>query len=1112
MSDAPSGSGKHRRTGSASWRQKPLLSKLNQRIGSITSKIPRPHASSKSLKRSEESVKSKVSEELPPYQKVPAPLSQKSVDVLATLDEGYFSPDFDPLSHELKSLPSNVGQEELDSVVDKLASALEVVSAQLSTHVLENHDSFVQGISTVASVESDLQQAHIVTCNARVNLRFALDEVKTNMRIAKQTQQKQGYMGILEQLSKLQHTQRLKQTLKEAQESGEYAEAFMRCAECFDHLESLGDVTVAVDLNKTVNTLCEETVMRVENALQAVCMDFRPDEYKRVLQGFMFQNITNQEVSAKVLHAFQDSIIMNSRKVVRSLIVTKPNLAEELLSGRGEAKFTDMCQALPFDLLRPCLAKMLEVLYDAMCSYQNMAKWHEMMLKQMASEIASARGSVSEGTDMQGEDSPGRTTPKDIDDDSGMVEVMGSVHDTLVSSRKVVWDAAARKVRDLLSGPAAFEGDHFLQVMEWCQRFLSAGEAFIQEESEVLRSTITIQCGKFFETYHQTNLEAMEILLKSEQFVNISSHFDGTGFRSDLSLSEGVASGNMANMSLRDVLNSPSVFEIYPEDDFDASDFESWVDRGNPFRPEGSPRKRRKKDKRGLMLGFGGATNMGEDGASQRLDVDEHGVTRGDNVWSRQSTESFPSFSLSRKGTGDEEYDEEEEAPELFGEVIDEDTQMVRMGESSAEPGQTSGDGGVVLTNSAHQMLKWMKNYGSLMRPLSSRSEDIFNGMCHLFDTYLLEVFLFVSGLSLESVIWEEDLMTTRLKSTLIRILTSDWSPYKEEVERIRAAKPVAKSAAGLQQKESKLTKDFKSLFQRGDKGNPTAQVNANGTSSGVTSGGDATPTHVHSGGAWERPAIKSSGNMYGLKETVVAIASIETLAQQLTESRSVLQTLLPPTASRTIDAYYRTVDSTEDLKEVGFRNAARRMLHEMLDPEKGIASQIVATQYDGEEISVSHNPWAHVLGENVSRFAELLGYANLPDDAVAQMWDHAMKAAGEVMLDGFSGVEKCSMGGRSMMSLDLTYVENIFKLLLPESTAVNLRIVDTYIKAYYYAWEEIPTWAETHHVEYGPSKIAALVEHIAQRVKSLEGKEIKRSEIRQMKNRIEERMTQLMG
>lgn len=42
------------------------------------------------------------------------------------------------------------------------------------------------------------------------------------------------------------------------------------------------------------------------------------------------------------------------------------------------------------------------------------------------------------------------------------------------------------------------------------------------------------------------------------------------------------------------------------------------------------------------------------------------------------------------KGTADED-EEEDEAPELFGETIDEETQTVRWGESSAEQGQTSG-------------------------------------------------------------------------------------------------------------------------------------------------------------------------------------------------------------------------------------------------------------------------------------------------------------------------------------------------------------------------------------------------------------------------------------
>lgn len=42
------------------------------------------------------------------------------------------------------------------------------------------------------------------------------------------------------------------------------------------------------------------------------------------------------------------------------------------------------------------------------------------------------------------------------------------------------------------------------------------------------------------------------------------------------------------------------------------------------------------------------------------------------------------------------------------------------------------------------------------MRPLATRSEDIFRGICGLFDAYVLHAFLFVSDMSLESLVWDE--------------------------------------------------------------------------------------------------------------------------------------------------------------------------------------------------------------------------------------------------------------------------------------------------------------------------------------------------------------------
>ena len=45
-----------------------------------------------------------------------------------------------------------------------------------------------------------------------------------------------------------------------------------------------------------------------------------------------------------------------------------------------------------------------------------------------------------------------------------MGEALLKVQEGLINGRKWLWDEAARKLGTLLSSPAAFEGEHFLQV------------------------------------------------------------------------------------------------------------------------------------------------------------------------------------------------------------------------------------------------------------------------------------------------------------------------------------------------------------------------------------------------------------------------------------------------------------------------------------------------------------------------------------------------------------------------------------------------------------------------------------------------------------------------
>ena len=44
--------------------------------------------------------------------------------------------------------------------------------------------------------------------------------------------------------------------------------------------------------------------------------------------------------------------------------------------------YSELCQSLPVDLLRPCLLRQMEVVYDILASYYVMERWHKDCIQQ----------------------------------------------------------------------------------------------------------------------------------------------------------------------------------------------------------------------------------------------------------------------------------------------------------------------------------------------------------------------------------------------------------------------------------------------------------------------------------------------------------------------------------------------------------------------------------------------------------------------------------------------------------------------------------------------------------------------------------------------------------
>ena len=68
-----------------------------------------------------------------------------------------------------------------------------------------------------------------------------------------------------------------KDTRRAAQEEGDYAHAFWLCVQSGQAMGALGALRCAQPLAESVNALYEETIDRLESALQACCTDFKPD-------------------------------------------------------------------------------------------------------------------------------------------------------------------------------------------------------------------------------------------------------------------------------------------------------------------------------------------------------------------------------------------------------------------------------------------------------------------------------------------------------------------------------------------------------------------------------------------------------------------------------------------------------------------------------------------------------------------------------------------------------------------------------------------------------------------------------------------------------------------
>jgi len=329
----------------------------------------------------------------------------------------------------------------------------------------------------------------------------------------------------------------------------------------------------------------------------------------------------------------------------------------------------------------------------------------------------------------------------------------------------------------------------------------------------------------------------------------------------------------------------------------------------------------------------------------------------------------------------------------------------------------TSPLSGLTVSNTAIMVLRLVGRYSHMMKVLTPIAEEVWRGICQLFEFYLYTVNMFFSRDLLDT---EQNVYSARLRDTLTNIYST------VVLHEVRDGEQGVRLIGCV--REATLS--------------PGVQLE----------GGDS---------------------LHGLPARVVGVESAVFLATQLNTLRPHLASLLDNTQA--VDMFYtNTVSAAVDLRTPIYLAAVYHSLN--IDP---LLMQMSKVSWDLRDVVSQHSPYVdqllHQLQVFSSRMVKLGLVVPIPTHLQQVLWEEATRVASNMFVDGFSSARKCTNEGRALMQLD--YRQFVIKLekLSGLKPVPYQQFVSSYIKAYYIPESELGQWVEEHQ-EYSALQLRALV------------------------------------
>ena len=163
-----------------------------------------------------------------------------------------------------------------------------------------------------------------------------------------------------------------------------------------------------------------------------------------------------------------------------------------------------------------------------------------------------------------------------------------------------------------------------------------------------------------------------------------------------------------------------------------------------------------------------------------------------------------------------------------------------------------------------------------------------------------------------------------------------------------------------------------------------------------------------------------------------------------------------------------------------------RDLVIQALGPRLAGADAIVKAIRDvkdawaAETIQEESNDYVDVAAQRFQHLWTALCYLDRQADDVREakeaLWTAAVQAAFEAVVDGFANVDLCSTEGRALMSMDLQVLQFSLDKIHRARPHRGALYADTYIKAFYFAEDDLLNWIKDNKDSYKHKHMVSLV------------------------------------